>query len=86
MYLIFSYNQQDCVCLVALYPYGPTVQGQQTSLMSKQTWISAKKAFCGMLSHSFSSNVLLLQSGSWSEKQATLSSLSFSSAYLSPSN
>ena len=28
MYLIFPYNWQDCVCLVAPYPYGPSTKDQ----------------------------------------------------------
>jgi hypothetical protein len=48
----------------ALWPCIHTVQRQQPSWMSKQTWISVGKASCGMQGHSVSSIVLLLQSGS----------------------
>jgi hypothetical protein len=40
-----------------------TVQRQQTNSMSKPTWISAWRAFCGMQGHSFSLPALLLPSG-----------------------
>ena len=70
----------------AWWPLIHTIPRQQTSLMSKKTWISAGKAFCGMPGHSCSSTVRLSQSGGCSKKKDTLSFLLFSSAPLSPSN
>ena len=74
-----------CRTVSAWWPLIHTIPRQQTSLMSKRTWISAEKVSCGMLGHSCSSTVLLRQSGGCSKKKDTLSSLLFSSAPLSPS-
>jgi hypothetical protein len=68
MYLIFHYNWHDCICLVAPYPYGPGTADHFDVKTDMNLNFSAERAFCGMLSHSCSSTVLLLPSGSWSEK------------------